>query len=818
MQRILQHIKIIGNLEKINYDLDFIKKCDLQDLINCYKRIETNKIDSNLYHNNLAIQKELIIDEPFTNYFIELNKNDINIERVESLCSKLQDKQEKVSDYSLETLIELLRNENFIKDSFYDYLKYFSSKTKSKEEQNIVADNLSYFYQQNEVTMQELSEEERNLFLHEYMSSYNLIPIDHIKKVCEFLVQDNGIKNIILFLYSHNLQLPLKLRYYELIHNNSNTIFEYIQKLNNLLDNETMYQLLLRWLENGCTLYDFKILDSKLQVIDKKQIDKIVCNRSGYINFLFGNKLNNFPLEDVYGDKERLLIYAISNRKKSFLKLIQENSKEFLDISQNSILFEQNFYEKYINLNILTLKNLQDLQSMQKYNSRLSYLNGENYTFEEISLLYNIPDQYVRLYNFLMNLKVDERIIVLKQLLKRELLSRAITDDELQILADKLKVQHLYNWIEKDFSNISGLKPENAIKILLNYEKVKKFIPEIYTETELLYVLRNIDIIQDYDSLDTVKKNIENVDVYWNEFVKLMEFTPEFIEENKHTIKHFLLNNGAELALKYSKSCRNKDLASFKNIVKSELMGKFWDLKYYTDDLKKEIDFDLKDKQKSEWTSNNLMISNGEIQVQEYDDFYSTMILGESPQHTCLSYKNGAYNHCLMACFDSNKKILYAKINGQIVARAMVRLTKGAYSIGNGIREKKLSFVDLENIPNSNEEITPKKDEYLTLFLEKPYIAGVSSEQEKEIKKMFITLLEKKAILMNCLLVLNSDYSNTVSRDYVITRYHMYISKSKAGVQYLDSLSGENTVTDEGQYKGNTFVIWQNQNTLRKIQ
>ena len=35
---------------------------------------------------------------------------------------------------------------------------------------------------------------------------------------------------------------------------------------------------------------------------------------------------------------------------------------------------------------------------------------------------------------------------------------------------------------------------------------------------------------------------------------------------------------------------------------------------------------------------------------------------------------------------------------------------------------------------------------------------------------------------------------------------YMYISKSKAGAQYLDSLSGRNDVSDEGHYKSSTFL------------
>ena len=61
---------------------------------------------------------------------------------------------------------------------------------------------------------------------------------------------------------------------------------------------------------------------------------------------------------------------------------------------------------------------------------------------------------------------------------------------------------------------------------------------------------------------------------------------------------------------------------------------------------------------------------------------------------------------------------------------------------------------------------------------------------------------------MNALLVLSNYYSDYVEDQYIKTRYYMYISKSKSSSQYLDSLDGQATVTDEGQYKANNFLIW----------
>ena len=180
------------------------------------------------------------------------------------------------------------------------------------------------------------------------------------------------------------------------------------------------------------------------------------------------------------------------------------------------------------------------------------------------------------------------------------------------------------------------------------------------------------------------------------------------------------------------------------------------------------------------------------------------MIPGEYPKKTCLSYISGGYNNCLLACFDSNKKILYAKINDKIVARAMVRLTKGTYNMEDA-NSKSLQFIDVES---NTAIINEKRDEKLTLFLERPYISGITEDEEKKVQELFIQLLKAKAKKMNALLVLSRSYMLQADEQFVSSRYYMYISKSKSSSQYLDSLSGQATVTDEGQYKENSFLIW----------
>lgn len=57
------------------------------------------------------------------------------------------------------------------------------------------------------------------------------------------------------------------------------------------------------------------------------------------------------------------------------------------------------------------------------------------------------------------------------------------------------------------------------------------------------------------------------------------------------------------------------------------------------------------------------------------------------------------------------------------------------------------------------------------------------------------------------MLVLSLDYQEAAEEGFAQTYLHLYISASKAGGQYLDSLGGKAGVSSEGSYKKNTFLL-----------
>lgn len=189
--------------------------------------------------------------------------------------------------------------------------------------------------------------------------------------------------------------------------------------------------------------------------------------------------------------------------------------------------------------------------------------------------------------------------------------------------------------------------------------------------------------------------------------------------------------------------------------------------------------------------------------LEEVDDFYNTLQIGELPYSTCISYLHGSYRECVLAGFDSNKKMILGYQDGAVVARACIRLTKGSF---HDPQYSNFSFVDLAH---ENEQESKQADqECLVLFLENAYISGVNQEEAQAFRKLMVKLVRKKATDMGVLPVLAQSYVDTCTdKEYVTAALYMYISKSKSGKQYLDSLGGAAVTSDEDTYERRTFGI-----------
>ena len=140
-----------------------------------------------------------------------------------------------------------------------------------------------------------------------------------------------------------------------------------------------------------------------------------------------------------------------------------------------------------------------------------------------------------------------------------------------------------------------------------------------------------------------------------------------------------------------------------------------------------------------------------------------------------------------------------------MVARACLRLTKGAFQKPPAID---FSFADL-----SQENTATGKSaagEKAVLFLESVYTSRLNDIEKEEVMKLAVSLTTQKAAELGVVAVLARRYLGCYERDeYVLAPFYVYISKSKNGWQYLDSLGGAAYTSAKEEYVEHPFLVMQ---------
>lgn len=145
-----------------------------------------------------------------------------------------------------------------------------------------------------------------------------------------------------------------------------------------------------------------------------------------------------------------------------------------------------------------------------------------------------------------------------------------------------------------------------------------------------------------YQSWTQMRNDLIYVDQDWVALAKELELDEKFLQDNEQHIVRFIMGEGAEMTRLYYEYTENKE--AFRRIILAELMGEFKTLKYYPNDLNREISFPTTKQQQLLWQTNTAMETYG-ILVEEVDDYYSTLRLGRLPYSTCLSYVDGQYRN-----------------------------------------------------------------------------------------------------------------------------------------------------------------------------
>ena len=815
-----EHITCILRMEAVQMKLDWTEVFSPEQILSCCDKMPACLGSGEDLPSN--VQRELIQNPQFMSWLAGLltliqeetaDKEEVErqahsrrlLNRLADLLDACWSAEKTITSYSNADVLCALGH-GLSESAQLAYLENFTSKALSDGERAQILKNLSAC----ETMPIGLGSEQRTLMAQPFVGTRRLFVLSDFEAVSTLFQFCPALTDIAQLLHQKGIDEHLDLTNYQYFAEDGAEYLRLLTLVLQGLDTKAAGDFIWMWQHNNCALSELQRMERRVQSANVKNWDAALSSYAGYVNLLYGEKFKTISLAGLTDAQEALLTYAITHEKKHFIQLVDENADKFLGLSHWSILFCETLYRDHFNLNELTVRDLDDCRWMEAKKLPKGLLAGSRqYTFPELKLLYDAPQAYITLYGKLCTPRLDDRIKVLRQLRKRDVLSEITSEAELTALAGQLDQKPLHDWRREDFGRIRDIEPGDIAQMLVHLDKLRPLLPGIQCRADAMLALRSLEHIDQFDSMDTLKANLLEMDQDWKALADAMELGPDFKARHQEDIVKFLCRDGAGIAQTYLDCLDQKLHPAFHRVVKAELMGQFSDLKYHTGDLEQELDYPLDTQAKVEWRQ-NLTQMQGNLEVREQDDFFSTMLLGTQPYSTCLSYRDGSYCSCLLACFDSSKKVLYAERDGRIVGRACIRLTKCCVNGAPKSRKGPVggfNFVDLEQVNGSPEK--QHQGERLALFLEHPYISGVNQEERLQVEALFVRLARQKAEVLGAMLVLSLDYREAVKEGFAQTRLYLYISASKAGGQYLDSLGGKAEASSEGSYKENNFLMEQ---------
>ena len=702
---------------------------------------------------------------------------------------------DKVSDFSYEQVKAVYFDPLVTDGTAYSYMKYYGEQNVSKEEKEQLVKSIAMCM--DVLDFEKAGEKDRMLLVNPVFSSELLL--DLLENVNNLkILQDQDLMELVKTLAGYEAEIrSLNQNQFDQMKERPVEILEKLKIVTRYIEKENLTDGLNLWLWNEALYEDLCKLERAFT--DGAEPAEVFSGKVSYVNTLYQNPVSKISLSSLSEEKSEILLYAITQKKKAFLNLINEEAELFYDLPNASMLLKKEVYQEYINLNTLNRKNLKDSADLILSRDRFELLAKREHTFEELKLLCTAKEAVIELYEQL-TCKSDERLLVLRELIKRECVPHSFWEGQIEPLAAALSKKPLSRWIREDFRNIPDLSYGTALWLLVYREQLKGMEKEITMEQQALFLLKDLALVKKCNSLSELKEQLILGDISWRLLKEKLAFSEEFIQENAARIGNFLFVGGAEIMETFLERQPSK-IEEIRRLVTAELLGKFDELKYPSGDLMREIDFEVSEEAEKEWKIDRTFTSKNLV-LKEETGLLPVMQIGEIPSYSCLSYRSGLNSDCLLSCFDSNKKFLFIRKNGKVVFRAMIRLTKGSY-VGDRMR-KKIQFADLSGAGKPKEE----EGEELVLFLERYYEKNLAYEEQDQAVYLAFVAAKEKAKKLGARLVLSCYYQDDVkTKEYIKSNYYLYISKSKNGSQYLDSLYGEASVSDSGDYSSNIFLL-----------
>lgn len=608
-----------------------------------------------------------------------------------------------------------------------------------------------------------------------------LSALGDMDEALQIIAENDEVFQILVLLESSGLS-QISQEAFEQICDNGSRLLNGLREVTDRIPNGLKRSFVENWIWNASLMHDLSVIKREMDKIGSWDFLRATLD---YVAFC-QSEVIDFETECY---QEPLIAYALQNKKKAFIRLIRQNADAFHKIGDKSVLYCPLFYKECININTLNGTDLLRLAGMTASVHKVERLAHNNLTFKEFEVLYASRAEVIELYYSLDIPSVDEKLNIIREF------NNSVTyigEGNVTKLVKHLKVKKLSDWRNNEFSRIQRINYNTVVKLLIYYDEIQKFVGDIKNREEAERICDNIQIYKDMQSIADIRESLVGTDKDWQWLKSRFQLTDEFVNQNKDNIAEFISKNGAYIAYQYLCAQENctQDL---RKLVVAEVAGRFDEVKYPDDGLAKELGMTVGDEVYGLWQKNT-GVQAGIINIWEEDGFIPTMRIGKIPVETCMAYDDGAYRHCLLSNFDTNKKIMFVSKDNEIVLRAIIRLTKGSVTVSN---MRNVSFKDITK---------QESDGNLILFLEKAYCKTLSSAEQFRYFRLMFELLRKKALDMGAVLLCSLRYGDW--QDFLMQiEYNLYISASKSGYQYLDSFGSEVSVAGENRYyQTNVFV------------
>jgi hypothetical protein len=486
---------------------------------------------------------------------------------------------------------------------------------------------------------------------------------------------------------------------------------------------------------------------------------------------------------------DSILLYALCEKKESFLSLVVNDKIGPYELNYLDDCCE--IISTFMNLNEFNHKQINQLKSddlLRTFSDdRTEFFNQlkmtiRKYNFTEIEVLSKIKKSrkvtILKIFlQLLEEIRSDNACIRTKQLLNVGL---PMKDDKgLDKVAQALMLHDIPAWGKILYSYEA---PTEVIVRSLPYTELRNVMQEAKNNAEARFIIEKSELCK--NGLKEAMKCYQETDEDILKLKAVLDLPESFYEEYKESCYKFFINEGAYISNAYIRTLESEGFTTqinkFKVVIKAAISGKLDKVRYFENDLNKECSIEVPEVTKSEWCTDRCK-KIGKYTCFEDTSFNGIMSMGLQPTSTCMSYKFGVYAECLLAYFDGNKKVVYIKNSDhKIIARAVIRLTKATRE--RGVRTT-LDFVDVTKIDEGKEK------ENMIIFLERFY-TGYQGTSQNELENVMIQFVKEKAKEANVGLVLSRDY-HVNDEFFNAENIGVYITKSKAGSQYLDSFGGK---------------------------